>query len=385
VKIAERVGRVPPYQFAEIDRKKEQAIARGVDVINLGVGDPDQPTPADIVEQACAEIRKPEHHRYPAYEGSARFRRAVAAWYRRRYGVELDPDREVMALIGSKEGIAHAIWAFVDPGDVALLPDPYFPMYVNQTRLAGGEPHFLPLRAEAGYLPRFEEIDRAALSRASLLLLNYPHNPTGAVADLAFFERATAFARAHDLVFVHDSAYAEVTFDGYVAPSPLQVPGAKEFTIDIGSFSKTFNMTGWRVGYAVGSAEALKALGVIKMQTDSGVFTAIQEAAAAALERDWPATPRQMNALYARRRDIMVDGLTRLGWRVERPRGTFYLWVKTPDGMSSADAAAWLLEKAGLIVMPGSAFGAAGEGYIRMALTVGEDRLREAVERIAGL
>lgn len=385
MKIAERVGRVPPYQFAEIDRKKEQAIARGVDVINLGVGDPDQPTPADIVEQACVEIRKPEHHRYPAYEGSARFRRAIAAWYQRRYGVELDPDREVMALIGSKEGIAHAIWAFVDPGDVALLPDPYFPMYVNQTRLAGGEPCFLPLRAEAGYLPRFEEIDRAALSRASLLLLNYPHNPTGAVADLAFFERATAFAREHDLVFVHDSAYAEVTFDGYVAPSPLQVPGAKEFTVDIGSFSKTFNMTGWRVGYAVGSAEALRALGVIKMQTDSGVFTAIQEAAAAALERDWPAFPHEMNAIYARRRDIVVDGLTRLGWRVERPRGTFYLWVKTPDGMSSADAAAWLLEKAGLIVMPGRAFGAAGEGYIRMALTVGEERLREAVERIAAL
>ncbi|MGE5559575.1 MAG: aminotransferase class I/II-fold pyridoxal phosphate-dependent enzyme, partial [Chloroflexota bacterium] len=339
MKIAERISKVPPYQFAEIDRKKQQALARGVDVINLGVGDPDRPTPADIVARACSAVRDPDNHRYPAYEGSAEFRRAVADWYQQRYGVGLDPDSEVMALIGSKEGIAHVIWALVDPGDFALLPDPYFPMYLNQTLLAGGQASFLPLRAEHGFLPDFSSVDRTVLDRATMMLLNYPNNPTGAVADLGFFTEAVAFAREHDLVFVHDSAYAEVTFDGYAAPSPLQVPGAKEMTVDIGSFSKTFNMTGWRIGYIVGSAEALKALGVIKMQTDSGAFTAIQEAAIEGLRRDWPGFPQEMNAIYARRRDILVDGLTALGWRVSRPRGTFYVWARTPAGMSSAEAA----------------------------------------------
>lgn len=385
MKIAERISKVPPYQFAEIDRKKQQALARGVDVINLGVGDPDRPTPADIVARACSAVRDPDNHRYPAYEGSAEFRRAVADWYQQRYGVALDPDSEVMALIGSKEGIAHVIWALIDPGDVALLPDPCFPMYLNQTLLAGGQPSFLPLRAEHGFLPDFSSVDRTVLDRATMMLLNYPNNPTGAVADLGFFAEAVAFAREHDLVFVHDSAYAEVTFDGYAAPSPLQVPGAKEMTVDIGSFSKTFNMTGWRIGYIVGSAEALKALGVIKMQTDSGAFTAIQEAAIEGLRRDWPGFPQEMNAIYARRRDILVDGLTALGWRVSRPRGTFYVWARTPAGMSSAEAATWLLESAGVIVMPGSAFGDGGEGYLRFALTADESRVREAVERIGRL
>jgi LL-diaminopimelate aminotransferase len=380
---AHRISTVPPYLFAAIDKKRREAEARGVDIINLGIGDPDQPTPAHIIESLCVEAHRPANHRYPEYEGSRAFREAAAGYYQRRFGVELDPRSEVMALIGSKEGIAHIIWAYVDPGDVVLIPDPAYPVYRVHTLLAGGTPVSMPLTAETGFLPDFAAIDPAVADRAKIMFLNYPNNPTSAVADASLFERAVAFCRRHDILLCHDNAYAEMTFEGFVAPSVLRVEGAREVAVEFYSLSKPFNMTGWRIAFLAGNADAVAALGIIKTNTDSGQFTAIQTAAATGLCSHPEGVFARMNDMYQKRRDVFIGGLNRLGWRIEPPRGTFYVWFCVPAGYTSAGFATDLLERAGIIVTPGGAYGACGEGYVRAALTVDETRLREAVDRLS--
>ena len=379
MRIAKRIETLPPYLFAELDRKLEAKRAEGVDVISLGVGDPDLPTPEHIVEAMRAAVRDPSTHRYPSYYGSLEFRTAVAAWYGRRFGVELDPETEVMALIGSKEGIGHIAFGFLDPGDEALIPDPGYPVYGVSTRLAGGTPVSLPMPADSGFQP---DLGAAPVSgRTKALWLSFPSNPTAAVADAPTFEASVAFARQHGLLLLHDAAYSEITFDGYVAPSVLQVPGAKDVALEFGSASKTYNMTGWRIGWAVGSAEAIRALGIVKTNLDSGQFTAIQRAAIAALEG--PADQLdELRATYQRRRDLVVGTLNGLGWDVKPPLGSCYVWVPVAEGDTSMSFSDRLLELAGVFVAPGSGYGAAGEGYVRFSLTVADDRLAEAMDRL---
>ena len=379
MRIAKRIETLPPYLFAELDRKLEAKRAEGVDVISLGVGDPDLPTPEHIVEAMRAAVRDPSTHRYPSYYGSLEFRTAVAAWYGRRFGVELDPETEVMALIGSKEGIGHIAFGFLDPGDEALIPDPGYPVYGVSTRLAGGTPVSLPMPADSGFQP---DLGAAPVSgRTKALWLSFPSNPTAAVADAPTFEASVAFARQHGLLLLHDAAYSEITFDGYVAPSVLQVPGAKDVALEFGSASKTYNMTGWRIGWAVGSAEAIRALGIVKTNLDSGQFTAIQRAAIAALEG--PADQLdELRATYQRRRDLVVGTLNGLGWDVKPPLGSCYVWVPVAEGDTSMSFSDRLLELAGVFVAPGSGYGAGGEGYVRFSLTVADDRLAEAMDRL---
>ncbi len=379
MRIARRIETLPPYLFAELDRKLAAKRAEGVDVISLGVGDPDLPTPDHVVETVRGAVRDPSTHRYPSYYGDPDFRAAVAAWYLRRFGVELDPDTEVMALIGSKEGIGHIALAILDPGDEALIPDPGYPVYGVSTRLAGATPLPLPMLAERGFLP---DLGRVVVSgRAKAIWLNFPANPTAAVAGPATFEEAVGFARDHDLLLLHDAAYSEITFDGYVAPSVLQTPGAKEVALEFGSTSKTYNMTGWRIGWAVGSADAIRALAVVKTNLDSGQFTAIQRAAIAALD----SPDEQLDALratYRRRRDLVVDSLDRLGWDLTPPLGSCYVWVPVPEGETSVGFADRLLDEVGVFVAPGNGYGERGEGFVRISLTVPDDRLAEAIDRL---
>ncbi|HHT02524.1 MAG TPA: LL-diaminopimelate aminotransferase [Firmicutes bacterium] len=382
MKRAKRIATIPPYLFAEIDKKKQALQQRGVDIISLGIGDPDLPTPAHVVEALHREAADPATHRYPDYEGAPEFRQAVATYYRRRFGVELDPDKEVMALIGSKEGLAHIIWAFVDPGDLVLVPDPAYPVYRTHTLLAGGTPVYLPLRAENGFLPNLDEVDAEVAKRAKILFLNYPNNPTAGVATVEFFQRAVEFCRRYEILLCHDAAYCEMTFDGYRAPSVLEVPGAMDVAVEFYSLSKPFNMTGWRIAAAVGNSEALRALGIIKTNTDSGQFTAVQRAGIAALGDRAESFIADMNRIYRRRQDIAVAGLTKVGLAVERPAGSFYLWVPVPDGYTDSEFTSLLLEKAGVVVVPGTGYGASGAGYIRIALTISEERLQEACDRI---
>lgn len=380
MKVAKRIETLPPYLFAELDKKIAAKRAEGVDVISLGVGDPDLPTPEHIVEAMREAVRDPSTHRYPSYFGSLAFRTAVAGWYARRFGVELDPDTEVMALIGSKEGIGHIAFAYLDPGDEALIPDPGYPVYGVSTRLAGATPIPLPMPAERGFLP---DLSAAMVSeRTKVLWLNFPTNPTAAVADLATFEEAVAFARERDLLLLHDAAYTEITYDGYVAPSVLQAAGAKEVALEFGSTSKFYNMTGWRIGWVAGSAEAVRALAVVKTNLDSGQFTAIQRAAIAALEGP-PEQLDELRATYQRRRDLVIETLNGLGWSLKPPLGSCYVWVPTPQGETSVGFADRLLDTVGIFVAPGSGYGALGEGYVRFSLTVPDDRLAEAMDRLA--
>ncbi len=380
MRIARRVEALPPYLFAELDRKLAAKRAEGVDVISLGVGDPDLPTPGHVVEAMREAVLDPSTHRYPSYYGSPEFRQAVADWYGRRFGVQLDPETEVMALIGSKEGIGHIAFAFVDPGDEALIPDPGYPVYGVSTRLAGGTPVSLPMPEDGGFLP---DLGSATVSdRTKVLWLNFPSNPTAAVADLATFELATAFAREHDLLLLHDAAYTEITFDGYVAPSVLQAAGAKEVALEFGSASKSYNMTGWRIGWVAGSAEAIRALGVVKTNLDSGQSTAIQRAAITALDEP-PERLEELCATYQRRRDLVVGTLNGLGWSLKPPLGSCYVWAPVPQGETSASFADGLLDRTGVFVAPGNGYGALGEGYVRFSLTVPDDRLAEAMDRVA--
>ena len=379
MRIADRVANLPPYLFAELDKKIAARRADGVDVISLGVGDPDEPTPSHVVEALREAATDPATHQYPSYYGMPELRRAIADWYRARFDVKLDPDTEVQPLIGSKEGIAHLAWAFVDPGDEVLVPDPGYPVYEIGTRLAGGTPVSLPHTAETGFLP---DLAAAPVSvRTKLLWLGFPSNPTAAVAEPPVFGDAVGFAREHDLLLAHDAAYSEMTFDGYVAPSVLQVPGAKDVAVEFGSASKTFNMTGWRIGWAVGNADAIRALGTVKTNIDSGIFDAIQRATIAALTGPMEHL-EESRQRYRRRRDVLVGALNDLGWQLKPPLGSFYVWVPTRDGMTSGEFGELLLDRAGVVVAPGAGYGPKGEGYIRFSLTVPDARLDEATERI---
>ena len=381
---ADRLKQLPPYLFAELDRKKAEARERGVDVIDLGVGDPDLSTPDNIIDKLAEAARVPAHHRYPSYTGMNSFREAVARWYKERAGVELDPLQEVVSLIGSKEGIAHIPLAFINPGDVALVPSPAYPVYAIATMFAGGTPYEMPLLKENGFLPDLSIIPAEVLVSAKMMFINYPNNPTAALATKDFFKAVVEFAQQHNIMICHDFAYSEMAFDGYVPPSFLETPGAKEVGIEFHSLSKTYNMTGWRIGWAAGNADIIGGLGRIKSNIDSGIFEAIQIAGIEALEGDQQCLA-DMREIYTERRDILVAGLKKLGINVEPPKATFYVWFEAPAGYDSSSFAALLLEKAGIVATPGNGFGDPGEGYVRMALTVSKERLQEAVERIAAI
>ena len=381
---AERLKQLPPYLFKEIDRVKDEVRARGVDIIDLGVGDPDLPTPDFIINALHQAVLDPSTHRYPSYSGMNGFREAVARWYQARFGVTLDPEREVVTLIGSKEGIAHLPLAFNNPGDLNLAASPAYPVYHIGTMFAGARTHFLPLLKENHFLPNLTEISGEVARQATMLFFNYPNNPTAAVADIDFFTRVADFCREHQIMAVHDAAYTEMAYDGYRPPSFLQVPGAKEIGIEFHSLSKTYNMTGWRLGFAVGQADAIEGLGKIKSNIDSGAFNAIQYAGIAALDSDQSAVEENCRILQERR-DMLISGLKKLGYAAEAPKATFYVWLPTPTGIGSAQFTSLLLEQAGIVTTPGNGFGAPGEGYVRLALTVNKSRLEEALDRLSRL
>ena len=381
---SERLKCLPPYLFKEIDRQKEEVRAKGVDIIDLGVGDPDLPTPPHIIEALKVAAADPANHQYPSYSGMDDFNRTAAAWYKGRFDVDLNSSNEVVTLIGSKEGIAHLPLAFINPGDIALVASPGYPVYHIGTQFAGGEPYFMDLLKENGFLPDLSAIPTDVARRAKVMFINYPNNPTAAVADRAFFESVIAFAEEHEVIVCHDAAYSEMAYDDYRPISFLEVDGAKSVGIEFHSLSKTYNMTGWRIGFAVGNHEVLRGLGQVKSNIDSGAFQAIQIAGMAALEGDQGCV-EGMRHIYQERRDILVDGLRALGFSVEKPRATFYVWMEVPEGYTSAGMTSRLLTEAGIVTTPGNGFGAAGEGYVRMALTVTAKRLRETVERIQSI
>ena len=380
------LDRLPPYLFAEIDRKIAEAKAKGVDIISLGVGDPDLPTPDVIVQAMVNATQDPKTHDYPPYKGTDEFLQAAADWMQTRFNVNIDPGPESMALIGSKEGLAHTILAYVEPGDVVLCPSPGYPVYSNYTLLCGGEPVTVPLKAENNFLPDLSTIPEETARKAKLLFLNYPNNPTGAIIELDAIKSIVEYCRQYDILLCHDNAYSEMTFDGYQAPSFLQVEGAKDVCLEYFSLSKMYNMTGWRIGFAVGNAKAVAALGKIKSNTDSGAFKAIQHAGAVGLNHSAELT-KDLNQIYGARRELFVNGLRELGWELPMPEATFYLWLPVPQGMTSAEFAQAMLEKCGIVVPPGNGYGSEGEGFFRVALTVGEARLIEALSRMkeAGL
>ena len=381
IEFANRIKTLPPYLFAAIDEMKQKAVARGVDIINLGIGDPDLPTPAPIIQRMQQAVADPKHHQYPSYEGMLAFRQAVADWYKRRFKVSLDPASEVLALIGSKEGIGHVPLAFVDPGDVVLVPSPGYPVYPVGTSFAGGTSHTMPLRKQNGFLPDLNAIPTDVARRTKLMWINSPNNPTSVVADKEFFKRVVAFAQEHQIIVCHDAAYSEIYFDGRRPASFLEVDGAKDVGIEFHSLSKTFNMTGWRLGFAVGHRQILAGLGKVKSNLDSGVFQAVQEAGITALNADEQLT-QGLRQTYQERRDVLIPGLQNLGLEAEMTRAAFYVWVTVPKGYTSTSFTGHLLEKAGIVTTPGNGFGEPGEGYIRMTLTTSKERLGEAVERI---
>lgn len=381
MRTAQRIANLPPYLFAEIDRKKEAKQAQGIDVISLGIGDPDIPTPDNIIDAMETAIRVPANHQYPSYFGAKRYRQACAEWMNRRFGVEIDADEEVLALIGSKEGIAHIFIAYVDPGDVTLVPGCGYPVYHTGGILAGGESWFMPMTEENDFLADFESCPADVLVRAKMMFLSYPNNPTSAIATPGYFDKAIAFAKEHDLLLIHDNAYSEIGFDGYRPISLLERPGAKDVAIELFSCSKAYNMTGWRIAFAAGNAAVIKALGTVKSNIDSGAFTAVQDAAIEAMLGPQDITS-EMSAIYQRRRDLVIAALHRMGISARTPKGTIYIWAKVPEGYDSAGFATKVLEEADVIVAPGNAYGPSGEGYIRISLATPDDRLAEAIERI---
>jgi len=380
MEFAERLKKVPPYLFVEIDRLKNEKLKKGADIIDLGIGDPDLPTPSEIVEVAKKALENPAFHRYPSNQGSEFFRKSCANYMKRRFGVEFDPETEIVALIGSKEGIAHFPLAFVNPGDVVLCPEPAYPVYHLGTLFAGGEPYYLPLLWENNFFPDLGSIPKEVLERAKILWLNYPNNPTGAVATREFFAEAISFAKRYGLILAHDAAYVEMCFEE-PAISIFEVDGARDVAIEFHSLSKTFCMTGWRIGFAVGKKELVQGLAKVKSNIDSGVFTAIQYAGAYALDNLERIVP-PLRAVFKERRDYLAKALQELGFELKIPQATFYLWVKVPKGFTSTDFCRKLLEELDLVVTPGNGFGASGEGYFRIALTVGVDTLKRAVERL---
>ena len=383
MKLAKRVEQLPPYLFVEISRKVAEKRAQGKPVITFGIGDPDIPTPQAILDKLAEAAQRPPNHRYPETEGLPEFRRAVADWYASRFDVALDPGTEVLSLIGAKEGIGHMPLGIVDPGDVVLQPDPAYPAYNAGTLFAGGEPYWMPLREEEGWLPDLDAIPPQVAQRAVAMWLNYPNNPTGAVVTLDYLERAVAFCRRYDIALLHDACYSEVAFDGYRPVSLLQVPGAKEVGIEFHSLSKSYNMTGWRVGMAVGNADIVRALFLVKSNLDSGVAQAVQEMGIEALQ-----TPQsyldQRNAHYQSRRDKLMPVLTALGLNVPAPKAGLYIWARVPQGYTSAGFATALLDEKDIVITPGSSYGKQGEGYVRLSLTLSDEHVDEAVRRLSG-
>ncbi len=374
-----RLERLPPYLFAELERKISAKRAAGVDVISLGIGDPDTPTPATVVDALASAARDPGTHRYPSNRGRPELREAFARFYERRFGVALDPNTEIVPALGAKECVFNLNLAFLDTGDAALAADPGYPVYTGGPLLTGGEPVLMPLLPERGFAPDFEAISPADLERARLVYLNYPNNPTGAIAPDGLFEAAVEFARQHGLLVVHDASYTETTFDGYVAPSFLETPGARDVGVEVFSLSKGWNMTGWRAAALVGNAEAVEAYWKLKTNVDSGMFGAVQLAAVEALDAG---PPQEMPALYARRRDLVCDALAEIGVEVRPPKGTIYVWAPVPEGHTSASYCELVLDESGVVLSPGSAYGPNGEGFFRISLTVPDERLGEAVERL---
>jgi len=378
---SKRLQRVPSYLFSDLDRKQEALQAQGIDVINLGVGDPDLPPPPHVVEALQEALKDPANHRYPPYAGTREFREAVAQWFYWRFGVHLDPDREVLALIGSKEGLAHLPWALIDPGDVVLVPDPGYPVYKTAVLLADGEPYPVPLDPQSGFLPDLESIPPGIARRARLFFLNYPNNPTAGIATGEFFTDLVKYAQDYGIILVQDNSYSEIAYDGYRPPSLLEIDGAKEVGVEFHSLSKTYCITGWRIGFVVGNAEVVAALGKLKTNLDSGVFRAIQQAGTVALTGPQDGVLERVE-VFRRRRDLVVHRLRELGWQVPLPKATFYIWLPTPDGSSSKEFTETVLERTGVVVTPGSGYGERGEGYVRLSITVPDARLEEAVNRI---
>ncbi len=375
---AKRLDNLPPYLFARIDAIKSQKRAEGVDLIDLGVGDPDLPTPAHIVDALCEAARDPVNHHYPDYLGMADYRKAVALWYNRRFGVVLDPGSEILALIGSKEGIAHIPEAFVNPGDYVLASDPGYPVYKTSTLFAEGKCYLMPLLEEHTYLPDYDAIPKDVLRNTRLMFIGYPNNPTGAVASMKFFDETVEFAKNNDIIVVHDNAYSEISFDGYRAPSFLQASGAMDIGIETHSLSKTYNMTGWRIGMACGNKDLIGAFGRVKTNIDSGVFDAVQRAAIVALTGPQDCV-KQACAIYQERRDALVTGLRSLGFDVSTPKASFYVWMKVKDSASFTEK---MINEAGIVVTPGNGFGPNGEGYVRFAITRPVSRINEAIARM---
>ena len=384
MRAAKRIEKLPPYLFAEIDRKIVEARARGADIISFGVGDPDLPTPPHVVEALAQGAADPGTHRYPSYTGMPRFRESIAGWYGKRFDVKLDPDTEIQPLVGSKEGIFHLPVAFIDPGDVALIPDPGYPVYEVGTILTHGEPVLLPLTEDNGFKPDLTSIPHDVVAKAKILWLNYPSNPTAATVELDFFTEAVEFCKNNDLLLAHDAAYTEITYDGYVAPSVLQAPGAMDCAIEFHSLSKTYNMTGWRIGWVAGAPYAIEAIKRLKTNIDSGIFDAVQRAGIAAIEGPQDVLKSTVET-YRRRRDLLCDGLKSMGIIVDPPKGSIYLWVPVPDGYTSASFTTYLLDEADIVVAPGNGYGPSGEGFVRFSLTIADDRLEEGVERIRGI
>jgi LL-diaminopimelate aminotransferase len=376
-----RLERLPPYLFAELERKVSEKKAAGVDVISLGIGDPDTPTPENVVEALSAAARDPGTHQYPSNRGRPELRAAFARFYERRFGVTLDPDTEIVPALGAKECVFNLNLAFLDPDSIALAADPGYPVYTGGPLLAGSEAVLMPLVPERGFAPDLDAIGGEVARRARVLYLNYPNNPTGAILPDGLFERAVEFAREHDVLIVHDASYTETTFDGYVAPSFLATPGAKEVGVEVFSLSKGWNMTGWRTAALVGNADAVNAYWRLKTNIDSGIFEAVQVAAAAALDAG---PPPEMPAIYARRRDLVCDALREIGVDVTPPRGTIYVWAPVPEGHTSVSYCEMVLEESGVVISPGSAYGPNGEGFFRISLTIADERLQEAVERLRG-
>jgi len=381
---SERINNLPPYLFAAIDKAKAKVIEKGVDVIDLGVGDPDMPTPDNVIQALYRSAQNPTRHKYPSYTGMLSFREAAAKWYKEHLGIELDPVSQVLTVIGSKEGIAHIPLAFINPGEIALIPDPAYPVYKIGTLFADGKPCIMPLLEENDFLPDLDAIPKDVAKLAKLMFLNYPNNPTSAIAPDKFFEEVIEFAKENEVIIVHDNAYSEMTFDGYKAPSFLKFDGAMDVGIELHSLSKTYNMTGWRIGFAVGNAEILDGLGKVKTNMDSGAFEAVQEAGIAAMQG-----PQQcisdMNKIYTHRRDALMVGLKELGIDVKPPKATFYIWAPVPEGHDSMGLSKILLEEAGIVATPGVGFGDYGEGYVRFSLTQSVERINEAVERMGQL
>jgi len=381
VRFSKRLAKLPPYLFVEINRKIEQKKARGEDIISLAIGDPDSETPNHIIQELCKAAKDPANHKYPETIGLPALRQAIARWYKNRFGVVLDPDKEILPLIGSKEGIGHISFCLIDAGDIALVPDPGYPVYAMSTLLAGGEPYYLPLTENNDFLPDLNNIPQVTADKAKILWLNYPNNPTGAVADVSFFEKAVYFARKNDLAICHDAPYTEVSFDGYRPPSLMQIPEARDVGIEFHSLSKTYNMTGWRIGMAVGNPQLIDALFRLKSNLDTGIPQAIQRAAIKALTGSQDGITER-NAVYQRRRDRLVKALNDIGLKTRLPKAGFYIWARTPEGYTSVGFANELLDKANIAVTPGTGYGNAGEGYIRMSITLPDDRLDEAIRRL---